>query len=63
MANKAAKEDSRNPVKRTKRHKALRRQRLGIIMKKRYSPDRGTQKHGKHHKLYTGQTWKTWPDT
>jgi len=55
MANKAAKEDSRKPVKRTKRHKALRRQRLGMIVKKRCSPGWGTQKHNKHpaKKLYT----------
>lgn len=39
MANKAAKEDSRNPVKRTKRNKALRRQRLGIMSEKDL-PDR-----------------------
>lgn len=56
MANKAAKEDSRNAERRTKKNRALRRQRLDI-MNKKYSPDWRTQIERDKHRQAGELTW------
>lgn len=58
MANIAAKVDSRNPVKRTKRHRALHMQRLGMVRKSIHQTGEHQNTTSIDTNLYAEQTWK-----